>query len=307
VTVLDLETRLPKDTIHDASFNQPYRIGISKHFAYVCNSNSPSVAGQSGTVSIIDLKTNKVTGTINGFDGPGGVVLSHNKKLAYVTNYGAPAGVQSGNGNTVSVVDLKSNTITDTIVVDQAPSALTLSDCGCFLYVTCYVDGNPGTGTLVVIKTKNNKVVTKIAGLFGPFGLVVTKNNKYVYVTNFGSNNFAPFGTSVSVIHLKKQKIVKQIQTGVQPAGIAISPCNQLVYVSNYNALYANPVTFQDLTYGEGTVSVICTKTKTLVSKTIPVGQTPSTLTLSKDGKTLYVCKYVQNTILALNLNDILN
>lgn len=303
VTVLDLKTGVPKLTILDPSFNEPYRIAIDRcgKYAYVCNSGSPSEVGQSGTVSIIDINTNTVVGVIVGFDGPGSIVLSKSK--AYVTNYGANGGVQSGNGTTVSVVDLKSRTIIETIKVDQAPVSLALSPCFRFIYVICYVDGTAGTGTINVIERKTNTVIATISGLFGPFAIDLSKCGLYAYVSNFGSNNFAPYGTTVSVVDLKKRQITKNIEVGIQPSGIAIDPKGHYLYVSNYNALYAHP-SFENLTYGEGTINIICLKENIVISPTISIGETPSTLTISPDGKTLYVCKYVQNTVAAISLSS---
>ena len=299
VTVLNLRKGVPKLTIHDCSFVEPYRIAIDSHgkHGYVCNSGSPKTSESLGTVSIIDIETNKVSGVIEGFDGPGGIALS--EKLAYVTNYGGPGGLGSGNGTTISVVDLKTNQIINTIIVDLAPSALILSSCHNFLYVTCYVDGNVGTGTLNIICTKTNKIITKIPGFSGPFGIALTTCGGRAYVTNFGSNNFAPYGTTVSVVNLKKQQIIKNIEVGIQPAGIAVSP--NFAYVSNYNALYAGPG-FQNLTPGEGTISIICLKNNKVVCPNISVGQSPSSVILSPNCKKLYVCKYVQNTVAEIDI-----
>jgi YVTN family beta-propeller protein len=289
VTVLDLQKGVPKMTIHDSSFVEPYRIAIdnSGDYAYVCNSGSPTSAELTGTVSIIDIHTNTVIGVITGFDGPGAIALSKNR--AYVTNYGI-----NGNGKSVSVVNLDTRQIIDTIIVDQAPAALTLCPCHNYLYVINYVDGNEGNGTLNVISTKTNSVIKTIKGFFGPFGIALTKDGKYAYVTNFGSNNFAPYGTTVSVVDLKDYRIVKNIEVGIQPSGIAIS--SKFVYVSNYNTLYAK-ANFQNLTPGEGTINIICLKNNKVIAPTISVGQSPSTLTLAPNGKKLYVCKYIQNTI----------
>lgn len=299
VTVLNLKKGLPKLTIHDESFVEPYRVAIDicGKYCYVCNSGSPTAPGLEGTVSIINTIENKVVDVINGFDGPGAIVLSKNR--AYVTNYGADGGLQSGNGTTVSVVDLKNKKIIDTIITDLAPSALVLSPCCQILYVTCYVDGNPGTGTLNIINTKTNEIISKITGFSGPFGIALWKKGRYAYVTNFGSNDFSPYGTNVSLVDIKKGIIIKEIHTGIMPAGIAIS--KNFAYVSNYNALYAK-ANFQNLTYGKGTISIICLKTNKLISPTIAIGQTPTTITLSPDCKKLYVCNYVQNTVSAVCL-----
>lgn len=299
VTVLDLEKGIPKLTIHDSSFVEPYRIAIDHlgKYAYVCNSGSPLTVEAQGTVSIIDIRINKVVGVITGFDGPGAIALSKNR--AYVTNYGADGGVQSGNGNTISIVDLKLNEIIDTIIVNQAPSALALCPSHNHLYVISYVDGNPGTGTLSKIDTRTNQIIKTISGFFGPFGIALTDDASRAYITNFGSNNFAPYGTTVSVVSLKNFSIIKNIEVGIQPSGIAIS--KDFAYVSNYNTLYAK-ANFQNLTPGEGTVNQISLKNNKVI-RTISVGQSPSTITLSPDLNKLYICKYVQNTVAAICLN----
>lgn len=300
VSVLDLKKGVVKSTIHDPSFVQPYRIAIDAcgKYAYVCNSASPSTKELPGTVSIIHVKKNKVVGVITGFDGPGAIVISK-KNIAYVTNYGASGGVQSGNGKTISVVDLKQRKIIDTILVDLAPSDLVLDSFEKFLYVISYVDGNPGTGKLTIISTKNNKILKTISGFFGPFGIALTKNNHYAYVTNFGSNNFAPYGTYVSVVDLCKFSIIKNIEVGIQPSGIAIS--KHFAYVSNYNVLYADS-NFQNLTPGESTISIISLKHNKVIGPPISIGQSGTTLTISHDDSKLYVCKYIQNTVSQLSI-----
>lgn len=202
-------------------------------------------------MSIINLKTNKVSatkftsaefkarssisGVINGFNGPSSILLS--RYFAYVTNYGL--GEQDASGNTINVVDLKINQSIDTIKVDLAPAALALSPCEKYLYCMCYVDGNPGTAILDIISTitADYKIIRNCDRLlilfpdsFGAFGIALSVDGCYAYVPNFGSNDFSPYGTSVSVVNLKERHIVKNIEVGIQPAGIA---------VSNYNTLYA--------------------------------------------------------------------
>jgi YVTN family beta-propeller protein len=300
VTVLDLKHNLPVETITDASFNQPYTItmGVTGPQAYVTNSNS-------STITIINTLTNTVSGIINGFDGPSGMVITPAGNRAYVNNYGGPDGVGSGNGKTISIVDLNSNTIIGApILVGLAPAALAISPDGLFVYVINYVDGNPGTGTMSVIQTSNNTVVATIPGFSGPFAISLTPSGRYAYVTNFGSNNFAPFGTTVSVVDLTTNQIVNTITTGIQPAGVALSK-TCYAYVTNYNTLYAvGAPTFDDLTAGQGTVSIIDTKTKEVIEPTILVGQSPANITIAPDNKHAYVSNYTSNTISVIKLKN---
>ncbi len=299
VTVLNLKNNTVKTTIFDSSFNEPFRVAITPDGkkAYIANSNGT-------TLSIIDTKLNKVIGVISGFDGPSGIVITPNGKFAYVNNYGGSEGVGSGNGNTVSVVNLQTQNIIGTIVVGQAPAALAMSQDGKFVYSINYVDGNPGTGTMSIIKTKTNTVVDTVYGFFGPFGVVVTPNGKYAYVTNFGSNNFAPFGTTVYVVQLHHDpKIIKSIDLGIQPSGIACTPNGRFVYVTNYNTLYAG-ASFTNLTAGRGTVNIIDTRTHQVIPPTIAVGQSPNFITISPNGKFAYVTNFISNTVDVIQLTD---
>lgn len=297
VTVLNLKNNTVKTTIFDPSFNEPYTVTInpSGHRAYVTNSNS-------STITVIDTKTNQVIAVITGFDGPSGMAITPDGKFGYVNNYGAPGGVGSGNGTTVRVVDLTNNVIIGSpITVGQAPAAIAISPHGKFVYTINYVDGNPGTGTMSIIKTSNNTVTATVNGFSGPFGIAITPDGKYAYVTNFGSNNFAPFGTTVSIVNLHALNIVKTIEVGIQPAGIAISPDGYHAYVTNYNTLYAGE-SFTDLTAGQGTVNIIDVRHKKLIPPTIAVDQSPANIAISPDSKHAYVTNYTSNVVNVIKL-----
>ena len=296
VTVFNLHTNLPIKTIKHESFNEPYTVTINRRGtkAYVTNSGG-------STISVIDTSSNQVIDVIEGFDGPSGLTICGS--YGYVNNYGATPGVGSGNGKTVRVVDLKKRQIVgEPIDVDLAPAAITTD--GRYIYTANYTDGNPNTGTISVISIKRNKVVNTIGpfpenGLSGPFAIVVKGHR--AYVSNFGSNNFTPFGTTMSVVDLKHHEIQMNVELGIQPSGVAVTDEGRYAFVSNYNTLYAyiTPppnVTYNNLTAGQGTVNVIDLKHKKVI-KTIPVGQSPSYVVLSPDNKYLYVTNYTSNTV----------
>jgi YVTN family beta-propeller protein len=151
-----------------------------------------------------------------------------------------------------------------------------------------------------VIRTSDNTVVATVGGFSGPFAIALTPNGRRAYVTNFGSNNFEPFGTTVSVVDLTTNQIVDMIDLGIQPSGIAIAN-NCLAYVTNYNTLYAAP-DFQDLTAGQGTVNIIDTKSNTVIAPTIVVGQSPANIVIAPNGKYAYVSNYTSNTVSVIKL-----
>jgi len=299
VSVINATNDTFQQTITDASFNQPYTVTINPAGtkAYVTNSNST-------TVTIINIATNTVIGTITGFDGPSGMAINSTGTIGYVNNYGGPGGVGSGNGTTVRVVDLNANTIVGSpITVGQAPAAVAITPNNAFVYVANYVDGNTGNGTVSVIRTSDNTVVATIHGFSGPFAIAITPNGRYAYVTNFGSNNFAPIGTTVSVIDLNSNTIVSTVTLGIQPSGIAITPNGSLAYATNYNTLYA-ATGFNDLTAGQGTVNIIDTATNTVIPPTIAVGQSPDAVAISPDGEYAYVSNFTSNTVNVIALQS---
>lgn len=298
VSVINLTHNTVEATISDSSFNEPYTVTINAAGtkAYVTNSNST-------TVTIIDIGTNTVIGTIGGFDGPSGLVITPDGNYAYVNNYGGPGGVGSGNGTTVRVVDLNTNTIVGpALTVGLAPAALAITPDGAYVYVINYVDGNLGTGTISIINTSDNSVqLNAITGFSGPFAIAITPNGKSAYVTNFGSNNFTPVGTTVSVVDLQSNTIKATITVGIQPSGVAITPDGDFAYVTNYSTVYNGPA-FTILTSAQGAVNVIDTKTNTVVSQIVGVGLAPGAIAISPNGQFGYVSNYASNTVSVIQL-----
>jgi YVTN family beta-propeller protein len=299
ISVLDLTHNTLQQTIHDSSFNEPYTVTINAAGtkAYVTNSGS-------STVTIIDIATNAVIGTIGGFDGPSGFVITPDGNHAYVNNYGAAGGVGSGNGTTVRIVDLNTIAIVGSpLTVGQAPAAMAITPDGAYVYVVSYVDGNLGTGTISIIKTSDNSVqLNAITGFSGPFAIAITPNGKYAYVTNFGSNNFSPVGTTVSVVSTSSNMIVNTITLGIQPSGIAITPDGSYAYVSNYSTVY-NGMGFTDLTSSQGTVDIISLATNTVISPLIGgLGFAPDAIAISPNGQFAYVTNYSSNTLSVIAL-----
>jgi YVTN family beta-propeller protein len=101
-----------------------------------------------------------------------------------------------------------------------------------------------------------------------------------------------PVSGTVSVIDTATHTVVKTIEVGLHPVGMALSPKGDRVYVANANS---------------DTVSVIDTATDT-VTKTLSVGLmdrggapvlggSPNAVTVSPDGRTLYVANASQNAV----------
>ncbi|MFD0993228.1 hypothetical protein [Tenacibaculum geojense] len=304
VTLVDAKNFMPLETIADESFNQPFGLTLSKNEKklYVLNSNST-------TISVINTDTNKVMNVIDGFNGPSAMVITPNGSTGYVINYGAISTRPSGEGNTVSVVDLDNEVITKRIqlhpygVFPAAPASIAITPNGDSIYVANYVTGNPDTGTVLQISTNTNEIVNEIKGFFGPFSIEIDAKGKNAYITNFGSNNFAPYGTTVSVLNLESNTIKEISTSGIQPSGFAITKDGKYGLVSNYNTLYRDGApSFTGLTAGQGTVNVIDLATNKLYAKTINVGQAPGAISISPDGTHAFVSNYIGNTISVIKI-----
>ena len=90
-----------------------------------------------------------------------------------------------------------------------------------------------------------------------PFGVAITPDGRYVYVTNNSTSEH-----SVKVIDTATNTLVGYpIWVGSLPLGVAITPDGKRVYVTNI---------------GSNTVSVIDTATNTLMENYIPVGNYPA-------------------------------
>ena len=144
-----------------------------------------------------------------------------------------PSGVMSGNGTTVRVVDLNTNTIVGSpITVGTAPAGLAIRRMAHLCMSLIMLMVIPVTGTISIIRTSDNTVVDTITGFSGPFAIAITPDGKYAYVTNFGSNNFAPVWHNRSVVDLIAILLLQPLTVGIQPSGIAITPDGRFAYVS---------------------------------------------------------------------------
>jgi YVTN family beta-propeller protein len=192
------------------------------------------------------------------------VNINGHSQTAYVTNR---------DGNSVSVINTETNTVTNTIGVGNQPMGVSVSSDGTKVYVSNITDS-----TVSVINTASNTVSATIHVGYGPWGLSVNNDGSKVYVANDGTN-------TVSVINTTADTIEATITVGTYPLGIAVNPNGTKAYVGNYD---------------DGTVSVINTATN-MVSATIIVGSAPYGITVSPDGSKLYVVNNGDNTLSVIN------
>src|ERR1035437_1488086 len=154
-----------------------------------------------------------------------------------------------------------------------------------YAYITNHESDN-----VSVIDTINNTVIATVPVKSHPFGVAVSPDGKKVYVANNDDDN-------VSVIDTATRNVTCTVPIGVDligyfPFGVAVSPDGGRVYVTNtYKGCVTKTCKGRKHTNKEEnhfSVHVIDTATNT-VTDTVPVGSFPKGITVSPDGKKVYV------------------
>jgi len=185
--------------------------------------------------------------------------------------------VANNAGNSVSVINTATGTVTTTIAVGSFPYGVAVDQAGKFVYVT-----NSGSNTVSVISTTTNAVVATITltGLSGPMDIALAPSGKTAYVSCGNSNSVAVINTAA--------KTFKTI-TVQNPIGLAVTPTGAFVYV---------------VSSSPGNVLAISTLTNTVVA-TIPVGTNiPIGMVISPDGTTAFVTNYNANTVTVIQTGN---
>src|SRR5439155_1162397 len=150
-----------------------------------------------------------------------------------------------------------------------------------------YVAQN-ASNSVWVINTMTDRVVAVIPVQFSPFGIAITPNAAFAYVSNTGVIcDLCPIAQSgsVSVIDTAAYKVVATISVGQYPAGVAVTPDGAFSYVTNFNS---------------NTVSVINTVTNT-VTATVGVGTEPLFVAITPNGAFTYVTNACDSTVSVIN------
>ncbi len=218
----------------------------------------------------------KGTGDIASF-----TAINNTKLPITATIVATPLGYQSQppllyvpitNRNIVSSINATTNVLITNIQVGDYPRSVAVSHD----YNRVYV-GNFDSNNISVIYMPTNRVLATIPLTSSPEAIAVSPDNLKVYVSESSSN-------SVAVIDALTNTVADRITVGNNPKGLSLNFDGSKMYVSNT----------------DGTVSIINTATKTVVS-TIAIDPDPLYTLLSQDDKTLYVIHGNQHEIEVIN------
>ncbi|HMH58837.1 MAG TPA: PxKF domain-containing protein [Galbitalea sp.] len=201
--------------------------------------------------------------------------------VAYTANY---------YDQSVSMVDLATNTLLRTVTLDGHPFDVAVSTGGSRAYATIgYQDGRPTPASVAVINTATGTVISYIPTPTGLTNLVVSPDGSRVYAT--GINSLIVLDTTVGAV-------IAQVSVGLAPYGVTVSPDGNRVYVADDGTSpYAGTIN------AVGSEVTVIDATSNTVLETIPVGNDPFGLAASPDGQRLYVANDA-GSVSVINVGD---
>jgi YVTN family beta-propeller protein len=191
------------------------KFGFDKDFVYTSLNNNtqgtPTTTPPSAPPPPCKVTVDTITGLGN---APFGIAYDSVNERIYVTNSDA---------STVSVIDITTNTVIDTITVGIEPRGIAYSPDNQRMYVT-----NFGDDTVSVINTTTNIVdSTPITVGIEPFDIAYSRDNQRMYVTSGGDSTVSVINTTTNTVD------PTLITVGSAPYGIAYNLVSDRMYVAN--------------------------------------------------------------------------
>jgi 6-phosphogluconolactonase len=264
----------------------PSAVAVSPNgrFAFVSNASSNNVSAYS---------INAATGVLSPVTGspfaagaaPSAVTVSPNGAFLFVTNLGS-------NNVSVFTVNAETGALTGVagspFTVGTNPSAVTVSQNNMFAFVTNGVSSGVSTDVSVFTINPTTGVLTPVPGSpfaagTNPIAVAVAPSGTFAYVVNRGDDTITAFSIDATTGVLTVLVVAgNPFPTGIAPSGITITPNGSFLYVSNNGT---NDVSAYAINTGTGVLTPLLAGT----GNPFPAGTTPSGITVTQDGKFVYV------------------
>jgi YVTN family beta-propeller protein len=174
--------------------------------AYVINSSDTN---DPNDISVIDIRTNGVVGTISDGVDAAAMAISTDGQLAYVSSF-----PELGVLGAVSLIDTNANQVVGSISVGGIASGIAAAPDGKAIYVA-----RPFSTRILEINTQTNQVSGGITVPSFPSAIAITPDGGSAYVALGGERS-----QTVSAIDTETNKVVASITVGRDPGWIAIGP-----------------------------------------------------------------------------------
>lgn len=188
-------------------------------------------------------------------------------EMAYVTNE---------KDNTVSVIDMDSLEVVDTLEVGMRPRGITFSRDHSQLYI-CASDSD----AVQVMDMATKKLVANLPSGADPEQFALHPDDRRLYIANEDN-------AVVTVVDTRERTVIAQVDVGVEPEGMAVSPDG------------AWAVNTSETT---NMLHWIDTTTHELVDNTL-VGQRPRHVEFTRDGDTLWASSEIGGTVTIIRVED---
>lgn len=224
--------------------NHPAHIAFTSDGKYAIVTNN-----EDNNASVIDLGTYTVTTAVETGKGPHGFRISADDKFAYIANMGedtisvinlesfteekkikvGPTPVTTGvtsdgktllvtlnSENSLALVDLATDEVTK-VEVGVGPAQVYIQADNKYAFVANQGTAENPSTSVTKVDLESKTIDATIETGKGSHGVVVSPDNKLVYVTNM-------FENTVSVIDNEQNKVIQTVEVGEIPNGISIMP-----------------------------------------------------------------------------------
>jgi YVTN family beta-propeller protein len=301
--------------------NQPHSVILSKdgQKAYVSNQWADNVF-------IIDLSSGRVTDTLKTGNGPAGLAFSADGKALYSVN---------SYSSDVSVIDIQTKEEINRITAGNNPTGATLSPDGKSVFVTSrrteYVPyGTRLTSDLTVINDSSRRLseYRKVESAYMMENVAFTPKGDLGFVTLIRPKNYVPsiqveqgwmmnhgFGVFETGKGGKMFELLIDEPNSFysDPFGIAITPDGKKAFISSSGADYITVVNIDSvraliISSSPGQMKLYSNNlgiSSRYVIKRIHTGANPKGITLSPDGKLLYVAEMLDDHVGVINTESL--
>lgn len=239
---------------------------VCGNLAYVSNSYS-------NTLSVIDLKDNRLVKDLPAGEGSVNPTFTRDWSKVYVSN---------SKSDTLTVIDARTSTVTGTIPAGRRkPSGLRFLPDGRHLVISFLGEKTSDAGALGVMDLQTGKLVKVIPVQAQSERFDITPDGKRAYVANLVAG-------TISVVDLDKGAIVATIQSPEKfPFNVLVSPKGQRVFVANVLG---------------STIIEIDAATNQVLS-TIKTAAGPNGMTFTPDGDNILITNVYAGRLQSYNLS----
>jgi YVTN family beta-propeller protein len=317
--VVDAETNKVINIIEVGS--QPHSVILSKDGkkAYVSNQWADNI-------SVVDLASVKVTDTLKTGNGPAGLALSADEKTLYVVN---------SFSSDVSVINLLSKEETNRITAGNNPTGIKRSPDGKYILVTSRRTnlvpyGDQLVSEITVINDSSGRIseYKNVESAYMMENIAFTPKGDLGFVTLIRPKNYVPaiqveqgwmMTHGFGVIEPGRDGKITELLIDQpdsfypDPYGIAITPDGKRAFISSSGADYISVIDVDTVRKMIDGASPEVRKlysnnlgiSSRFIIKRIHTGANPKGITLSPDGKLLYVAEMLDDKIGVINTENL--